>query len=150
MRIVSACATAGAANSTAAVSVAKARRGVMVMMRFPCWTGGCRGVLALLTQSREAAWRGFRLLISSSPAGHWNTTSRWFENGCLTALKLLERLARNAEAVDPGRHAGIDRDLEEDFLDLVLGEAVFQGRLDVQLQLMRAIEHADHRQIDDA
>src|SRR5512134_1523026 len=68
----------------------------------------------------------------------------------LLCLDLVERLARVAEGVDAGRHAAIDRHLKQDFLDLVLGEAVLQRTLDMELQLMRPVQRAEHRQIDDA
>src|SRR3954468_10671684 len=70
--------------------------------------------------------------------------------GGSATVYFLEGVARDAEAVDPSRNAAIDGDLQEDLLDLLLGKAVFQRRLDVQLQLMGAVERADHRQIDNA
>src|SRR6185436_13939570 len=60
------------------------------------------------------------------------------------------RLARVAEGVDARRDAAIDGNLEQDLLDLVLGDAVLQGALDVQLQFLRTAERAEHRQVDDA
>src|ERR1700747_3705689 len=88
-----------------------------------------------------------------SDAG-WERSSAVFESNrrvfCRSLrLNLVESLTRIAERVYAGRHAAIDRDLQQDFLDLFLGKAVLQGALDVKLQLMRPIESAEHRQVDD-
>ena len=48
-------------------------------------------------------------------------------------LDLGEYLARGTEAFDAERHTGIHRDLVEDCLDLVLGDAVVERALEVQL-----------------
>src|ERR1700744_5721013 len=105
-------------------------------------------------RSLDAPDRPFDCRRASSPGAAGNTiapiVSIWGAAHPSAVLHLLERLLGVPETVDPGGNAGIDRDLQEDFLDLVLGQTVFQRRLDVQLQLMRAIQHADHRQIDDA
>src|ERR1700693_3505143 len=45
------------------------------------------------------------------------------------ALHFLERLARVSEGIDTRGDAAIDGDLKQYLLDLVLGEAVFQGSL---------------------
>jgi len=63
----------------------------------------------------------------------------------LFVLQLLERLAGRPEAVNARGNPAINRDLKEYLLDLILGEAIFQRGLDVQLQFMRPIERADHR-----
>src|ERR1700682_3244743 len=47
-------------------------------------------------------------------------------------LDLVESLARVPERIDAGGDAAIDADLKQDFLDLVLGDAVLQRALDVQ------------------
>ena len=48
------------------------------------------------------------------------------------------------------RHAAIHGNLKQDLLDLVLGDAVLQRALDMQLQLMGPVESAEHGEIDDA
>src|SRR4051812_31702904 len=70
-------------------------------------------------------------------------------NGSGGSIDLVEGLARIAEGVDSGRNAAIDGNLEQDLLDLLLGQPVLQGALDVQLQLVRSVQGAEHRQIDD-
>src|SRR6185437_644283 len=143
--MVSARNSAGAANNAAAASVARTWR-ALVMMASPLFFGRYPGALQL------PAGPDFRR--SSSPAGPGNTIAPKVRIGerCprSAVLHFLEGLAGIAKTVDSGGDAGIDRDLQEDFLDLVLGQPVLQRRLDVQFQLMRAVEHADHRQIDDA
>src|SRR5436190_17300451 len=52
----------------------------------------------------------------------------------------LEHAARDLEGVEAGRDAAIDRDLQEDLLDLLLGEAVVQRTVDVQLELGAAVQ----------
>src|SRR6266536_495781 len=68
----------------------------------------------------------------------------------LLTLDFLERFTRVAEGVDAGGDAAIDGNLQQDLLDLVLGEPVLQRALHMQLQFMGTIEGAEHRQIDDA
>src|SRR6202040_1638936 len=70
--------------------------------------------------------------------------------GLLLCFDLLERLAGDAERVDPARDAGIDRDLGHHLADLVLGHAVPERALDMQLQFVRAIEDADHGDVEHA
>src|ERR1700722_20805079 len=70
----------------------------------------------------------------------------------LRLLRLIEfgkRLARNAHAVDAGRHAAVDRHLQKHLAYFLAGHAVVERRLDVQFQLMRTIQRADHRDIDE-
>src|SRR5262245_32372215 len=74
------------------------------------------------------------------------TTEHWRS----LCLDFAEGLARVAEGIDAGRHATIDRHLKQDLLDLILGETVLKGTLDVQLEFMRPVQRAQHRQIDDA
>src|SRR4051794_27477072 len=59
----------------------------------------------------------------------------------------VERLARIPEGIDSRGDAAIDADLQQDLLDLVLGHAVLQSALDVQLQLMGPPQCTEHRQI---
>ena len=68
---------------------------------------------------------------------HWPSTS-------LNASRAFRK------ASIPERDAAIDRDLQQDLLDLVLGQSVLQGALDMQLQFMRPVERTEHRKIDDA
>jgi len=65
-------------------------------------------------------------------------------------VQFLEGLAGDAEAVDPGWDAAVDGDLQQDLFDLIAGDAVLDCGLDVQLELVRAVEGADHRQVGDA
>src|SRR5262249_3311820 len=63
---------------------------------------------------------------------------------------LLQHLACDAEAVEGGRHAAIDGDLQEDLAQLVLGHAVVDRAAHMQAQLMRPVEGGDHSEIEDA
>src|SRR5258708_39300292 len=65
------------------------------------------------------------------------------------ATLALEDFFRAAEGGDRGRHAAVDRDLEEHLLDLVLREPVVEGAADVQLQLVLLAEGAQHAEIED-
>src|SRR6266566_6292725 len=64
-------------------------------------------------------------------------------------FQLSEGFARISKGVDAGRYAAIYGDLEQNFLDFVLGQPVLQRALDVQLQFMGPVERAQHCQIDD-
>src|SRR5262245_25067969 len=59
-------------------------------------------------------------------------------------LDLREHLAGSAEAFHCQRHAGIDGNLVDDGLDLVLGDAVAQRALQMQLPLVHAVEAREH------
>src|SRR5450759_2408151 len=63
---------------------------------------------------------------------------------------LVERLARIAEGIYSRGNATVHANLQQDLLNLVLGEAVLQRPLDVQFQFMGPVERPEHGQIDDA
>ena len=63
-----------------------------------------------------------------------------FDLRLLLPVELGERLARDAERIDTGRDAAVDRHLHEHLADLVAGDAVGQRAGDVQLQLVRPVE----------
>src|ERR1700722_8309845 len=67
----------------------------------------------------------------------------------LRLIELGKRLARDAHPVDAGRHAAVDGDLQQHLANLLAGHTVVERRLDVQFQLMRAIQRADHRDVDE-
>src|SRR5215218_5810769 len=71
-------------------------------------------------------------------------------SGSSLGFDFVERLARVAECVNPRRDSAVHGDLKQNLLDLVFGKAVLQRALDMQLQLMRPVEGAEHREIDDA
>src|SRR5262249_61767321 len=64
--------------------------------------------------------------------------------------RLLERLARQPEVLDAGRHAAIDRDLQQHLGDLLLGDAVLDRALHVRLELVMAVERGGHGEIEHA
>src|SRR4051812_2779420 len=73
----------------------------------------------------------------------------WFMR--LSALLLVgKHLARDAKGIDRRRHSGIDRDLQENLANFVLGDAIGERSADMRLQLMRTVEDRDHRQIEHA
>src|SRR5579864_1092845 len=61
-----------------------------------------------------------------------------------------EHFARDAETVDRGRHAAIDRDLHQDLADLVARDAVGQGALEMRAQFVRPVQDRDHRDVEHA
>ena len=63
---------------------------------------------------------------------------------------LVERFSRIPEGINSRWNAAIHADLKQDFLDLVLGDAVLQRSLDVQLEFVGPAQRPEHRQIDDA
>src|SRR3979490_3156185 len=83
-----------------------------------------------------------------SPDGTLNPRNQPAVSGF--CFNLVERLARIPERIDSRWNAAIDADLKQDFLDLVLGDAVLQRALDMQFQFMRPVEGTEHCQIDDA
>src|SRR3954451_2721481 len=70
--------------------------------------------------------------------------------GALGFIDLREHFARNPKTVDRGRHAGIDRDLHQDFADFVAAHAVGQGALEVSAQFMRPVQDRDHGDVEHA
>src|SRR5688572_24943394 len=62
-------------------------------------------------------------------------------------VDLAERFLRDPERVDGRRHAGVDRDLEQHLADLVLSRAVADRAFDVDLELVRAVQRAQHRDV---
>src|SRR5271154_2792649 len=67
----------------------------------------------------------------------------------LRLIELGKRLARDAHAVDAGGHAAIYRHLQQHLANLLASHPIVERRLDMQLQLMRTIQRADHRDIDE-
>src|SRR5688500_2143609 len=65
-------------------------------------------------------------------------------------VELGKRLACDAERIDAGRYAAIDRHLQEHLADLFPGDAVPQGASDMELQLVRPVERGNHRQVEHA
>src|SRR6266550_6501735 len=102
----------------------------MAFLSDPSWPGLSRPSMSFLHTKQDVDAR--------HKAGH--------DEGKL--LLLRKHLSRLPERIDAGRDAGIDRDLHEDFADLVLGQPVGQRAADVQLQLVRPVEDRDHRQIE--
>src|SRR6202043_1044580 len=68
----------------------------------------------------------------------------------LLRFHLLERLTGDAERIDAARNAGVDRGLRHDLAYLFLGDAVAQCAFDMQLQLVRPVEDADHGDVEHA
>src|SRR5262249_30451179 len=64
--------------------------------------------------------------------------------------KLLEHFSRYPETVHRGRHAAIDRDLQKDFHDFVLGHSVYQRSFDMHFELVMAIQRREHCKIQQA
>src|ERR1043166_4067196 len=64
--------------------------------------------------------------------------------------RLLERLARQPEVLDPGGYAAIDRDLQQHLGDLLLGDAVLDRALHVRLELVMAVERREHGEVEHA
>src|SRR6266446_443600 len=79
----------------------------------------------------------------------WQPAMRSFATLRTTALDptFLEDVAGGLEGVEAGRDAAIDGDLQEDLLDLLLGEAVGQRAVDMQLELGPAIERRQHGEV---
>src|SRR3979411_1792971 len=66
------------------------------------------------------------------------------------AVDFLEELARDAEGVDRRRRARVASALQEDLRDLGLGDAVAQGAAQMRAQFVRAVEDADHGEVEHA
>ena len=63
--------------------------------------------------------------------------------------RLCEHLFGAAERDHRRRHAAVDRDLQEHFLDLFLGQAVVERAADVELELVLLAERAQHAEVED-
>src|SRR5690606_18424739 len=68
----------------------------------------------------------------------------------LLGVDLCKSLVGEAEAVDRCRDAAVDADLEQDLADFLAREAVVERAADVDLEFVAAVEHRDHRQVDQA
>src|SRR6185503_15299416 len=65
-------------------------------------------------------------------------------------VEFCECFARDAHRVDAGRYAAVDGDLQQDFADLLARDTIRERTLDMDLELMRSVERADHREVDEA
>src|SRR5437868_10441416 len=68
----------------------------------------------------------------------------------LFLVEFGEGFARQAEAVHGAWYAGVDRHLHQDLANLVLADTVGQRALDMQLQLVRPVQHRDHGDVEHA
>src|SRR5262245_58647425 len=97
----------------------------------------------LLSVSKN--WRNARslsllaLTMTGAPGG-----------SALFRVDLGERFARDAHRIDARGHAAVNGDLQEHLADLRAREAVRERTLDVDLELVRPVERADHRQVEQA
>src|ERR1700687_4235789 len=66
------------------------------------------------------------------------------------SANLLEDVVGGLERVQSSGNSAVDRRVNEHFLDLVDGHPVVERTAHVQLDLGRAIERGQHRQIDEA
>src|SRR3954464_11230110 len=65
-------------------------------------------------------------------------------------LLLRKHLSCLPERVDAGRNARVDRHVDEDLTDLLLGEPIGQRPADMQFEFMRAVEDRNHCEIEHA
>src|SRR6185369_13451923 len=68
----------------------------------------------------------------------------------LGRVDFREGLARDARAVDAGRHTAVHRHLQDHFADLLARQSIVQRGLHMQLQFVRPVQCADHRDVDQA
>src|SRR5215469_14736336 len=61
-----------------------------------------------------------------------------------------DRFLGDTEAVDGDRDARVAADLQQDLRHLLLGDTVAQRCLHMGAQLVRAVQHADEGEVDDA
>src|SRR5262245_58416950 len=113
----------------------------------PCRSGSPHGVRGAL-YARLAACPARGATASATSAA--NNNAFFITTSILLLVDFRERLARDAERVDAGRHAAVDRDGEEDLANLIARDAVGQRALHVHFQLVRTIEGADHREVEHA
>src|SRR5262249_23285424 len=106
--------------------------------------GATTRVAPTSSSGRLTMLRSFQLGWSKRP-GETDTCV-----GPLRRLHLLEGLAGDAEGVDAARDARVDRDLSQHFTNFVLGDAVAQRAFDMQLQFVRPVQDADHRDVEHA
>src|SRR6185436_2303098 len=85
--------------------------------------------------------------ISGRPVRFRCSPRSWRHPG---GIDFGECLAREAHRIDSGGQAAVDSHLQEDLADLFTGDAIGERGLDVQLELVRPVEGADHREIDQA
>src|ERR1700682_5549114 len=79
-------------------------------------------------------------------------TLSWLQmsRNCWDRTDLLEDVIGGLERVQSSGNSAVDRRVNEHFLDLVDSHSIVEGTAHVQLDLGRAIERGQHRQIDEA
>src|SRR5690606_36649273 len=89
---------------------------------------------------------GAEMVFRSKP-GH---SPVWIRDALLTDAHLLENFLGETETINSGRHAAVNGNLQKDFAQFFLGDAVVQRTANMNLQFMRAIERRDHSKIQNA
>src|SRR4051812_43872477 len=100
------------------------------------YTTATRPFGRVITEMREAVAPESRLCVRQTcphVTVDWSLTPNVWSLTLNFAL-CLEHFARGAERFNRRRHTGVDRRLQEHFLDLVLRHAVVERALDVQPQ----------------
>src|SRR6185312_5061216 len=65
-------------------------------------------------------------------------------------VHLGKKFACDAETVDGGGHAGIDRDLHQDLADFLAGDAVVERAAQMRAQFVRPVQDRDHGDVEHA
>src|SRR5262249_49860459 len=88
-------------------------------------------------------------LVSTPGSCGWTSTRRSSGSG-RRLIQLRKDFAGGAECVDSSRHAAVDRHLQEDFANFVARDTVLECSSNVDFELVRPIERADHRLVQHA
>ena len=72
------------------------------------------------------------------------------EAASATCVDVLEDLDRDLHAVERGRHAAIDRRLQNDLLDLLAGDAVVERATDMKPDLVGAVQRGQEGEVEEA
>src|SRR5882724_13453135 len=134
-----------AATLTASTSKRDRRRS------FVCFgsTKSCRTTLAP-APARLSATASPRPAVAPVTRAHLSFNIGWGSSRLLLLIQLGEYFPCIAESIDAGRHAAIDRDLHEHLAYFLARGAVGQRAPNMGLEFVRAVERAQHREVEKA
>src|SRR6266481_4364486 len=107
----------------------------------------CRTTLAP-APARLSATASPRPAVAPVTRAHLSFSIGWGSSRLLPLIQLGEYFPCIAESIDAGRHAAIDRDLHEHLAYFLLCGAVGQRAPNMGLEFVRAVERAQHREVE--
>src|SRR4051812_20640180 len=147
---------AGVGRLTRTVSTAEATALGEVAAIAPRATNGCSAAARVSNTVREKPASSRRLAMGAPmlprPMKPRSLFAMLAPRGLFLGVGFVfsEDFARYAERIDSGRHACVDRHLQQHLANFILGDAVAHRPTDVQLELVWAVERREHCQVQHA